>query len=170
MRNLTSNPIRVSTLAARALIISILSLSITIACTKKDEKKPEAQAEVAEVKDLLMQETVKGTGDEAKDGMKVKIHYTGAFLDGKKFDSSVDRGTPFEFVLGQKQVIEGMEIGIKGMKIGSKRTLVIPAKMAYGEKGAGNVIPPNTPLRFEVELLGVEKNISKNKDDTKKTK
>lgn len=142
-------------LTKSALFISILSLSITTACWKKSNEKEEVKP--PEVTDLLMQETVQGTGEEAKDGMKVKIHYVGSFLDGKKFDSSIDRGTPFEFVLGEKQVIEGMEIGVRDMKVGSKRTLLVPAKMAYGEKGAGDIIPPNTPLRFEIELLGVEK-------------
>jgi peptidylprolyl isomerase/FKBP-type peptidyl-prolyl cis-trans isomerase FkpA len=145
------------------LTISAILLSITVACTKKDEKKADTVA-TPEVTDLLMQETVKGKGEEAKDGMMVKIHYTGTFVDGKKFDSSLDRGQPFEFTLGQKQVIEGMEIGVRGMTVGSKRTLLIPAKMAYGEKGAGNVIPPNTPLKFEIELLEVAKaNDSKTK-------
>lgn len=143
------------------ILLSTLLLGITVGC-KKDDQSAE-KPKVPEVTELLMQETVAGTGNEAKTGAKVKIHYTGTFLDGKKFDSSIDRGQPFEFVLGQKQVIEGMEIGLTGMKVGSKRTLLIPAKMAYGEKGAGNIIPPNTPLRFEIELLEVAKTDSDKK-------
>lgn len=102
-----------------------------------------------------MQEVVVGNGDEAKDGNSVKVNYRGTFLDGKEFDSSYSRNQPFEFKLGAKQVIEGWDIGVRGMKVGGKRILVVPPQMAYGEKGAGGVIPPNTPLKFEVELLEV---------------
>jgi FKBP-type peptidyl-prolyl cis-trans isomerase len=95
-----------------------------------------------------------GKGDGAKDGQTVSVHYTG-WLEkgGTKFDSSVDRGTPFEFPLGGGQVIKGWDEGVKGMKAGEKRQLVIPAKLGYGERGAGGVIPPNATLIFDVELL-----------------
>jgi len=104
-----------------------------------------------------MQEAVVGTGDEAKDGNTVKVHYKGTFMDGKEFDSSHSRNQPFEFKLGAKQVIEGWDIGVRGMKVGGKRILVVPPHMAYGDKGAGGVIPPNNPLKFEVELLEIVK-------------
>jgi FKBP-type peptidyl-prolyl cis-trans isomerase len=97
-----------------------------------------------------------GTGAEAKAGNKVKVHYTGWLTDGKKFDSSVDRGEPFEFKLGSGMVIKGWDEGVAGMKIGGKRQLQIPANLAYGARGAGGVIPPNANLIFDVELLGVE--------------
>lgn len=97
-----------------------------------------------------------GTGEEANVGETVEVHYTGWLLDGDKFDSSVDRGTPFSFTLGEKRVIPGWEQGIEGMKVGGKRELIIPPELAYGARGAGGVIPPNATLRFEVELLGVK--------------
>ncbi len=111
--------------------------------------------------ELKKVDVVQGTGAEAKPG-PVRVHYTGwlhdpAKADGKgaKFDSSVDRGSPFEFVLGAGQVIRGWDEGVKGMKVGGKRTLVIPPEMGYGARGAGGVIPPNATLLFDVELIEV---------------
>ncbi|SRR5579871_1338754 len=98
---------------------------------------------------------VTGTGDTATDGQTVKVHYTGWLESGKKFDSSVDRGRPFEFLLGRGQVIKGWDEGVAGMKVGGKRQLHIPAELGYGSRGAGGVIPPNASLIFDVELLGV---------------
>lgn len=100
-----------------------------------------------------------GTGAEAVKGQKVSVHYTGwLWQDNKKgtqFDSSVDRGQPFQFTLGIGQVIKGWDEGVAGMKIGGKRTLIIPSSLGYGARGAGGVIPPNADLTFDVELLGV---------------
>ncbi|HEX3952439.1 MAG TPA: FKBP-type peptidyl-prolyl cis-trans isomerase [Stellaceae bacterium] len=100
-----------------------------------------------------------GTGAEATPGHKVDVHYTGwLYTDGqkgKKFDSSVDRGEPFSFSLGAHQVIRGWDEGVAGMKVGGKRTLIIPPDLGYGARGAGGVIPPGATLMFDVELLGV---------------
>ena len=97
-----------------------------------------------------------GTGAIAKKGDTVSVHYVGVLENGTKFDSSVDRGTPFEFSLGAGQVIPGWDIGVEGMKIGETRKLIIPSELAYGPNGAGNAIPPNATLIFEVQLLGVK--------------
>jgi FKBP-type peptidyl-prolyl cis-trans isomerase len=96
-----------------------------------------------------------GTGATAQDGQTVSVHYTGWLENGKKFDSSVDRGQPFSFPLGAGRVIKGWDEGVKGMKVGGKRKLIIPSNLGYGAHGAGGVIPPNAALIFEVELLGV---------------
>jgi len=97
-----------------------------------------------------------GTGEEAKAGKTVYVHYTGWLENGTKFDSSHDRKQPFSFALGAGQVIKGWDEGVQGMKIGGKRRLTIPASIGYGSRGAGGVIPPNATLIFEVELLGVK--------------
>jgi FKBP-type peptidyl-prolyl cis-trans isomerase len=96
-----------------------------------------------------------GTGATAQAGQTVSVHYTGWLENGKKFDSSVDRGQPFSFPLGAGRVIKGWDEGVKGMKVGGKRKLIIPSNLGYGARGAGGVIPPNATLIFEVELLGL---------------
>jgi FKBP-type peptidyl-prolyl cis-trans isomerase len=96
-----------------------------------------------------------GTGQVATAGQTVKVHYTGWLTNGKKFDSSVDRGEPFTFNLGGGQVIKGWDEGVAGMKVGGKRQLRIPPQLGYGDRGAGGVIPANATLIFDVELLGV---------------
>ncbi|WP_428642220.1 FKBP-type peptidyl-prolyl cis-trans isomerase [Roseibium sp.] len=111
---------------------------------------PAAAQEGLQIKDL-----VKGTGEEANVGETVIVHYTGWLMDGTKFDSSLDRGTPFSFTLGERRVIPGWEKGVEGMQVGGKRELIISPEMAYGSQGAGGVIPPNATLKFEIELLEV---------------
>jgi FKBP-type peptidyl-prolyl cis-trans isomerase FkpA len=116
----------------------------------------------APVTELVKKDVKIGTGEEAAIGKMVEVHYTGWLYDaaapekkGMKFDSSRDRGVPFSFLLGAGRVIKGWDRGVAGMKVGGQRTLIIPAEMAYGARGAGNVIPPNAPLIFDVELLGL---------------
>jgi peptidylprolyl isomerase len=109
---------------------------------------------------LQIIDTKVGTGASPRTGQTCVMHYTGWLYDngakGKKFDSSVDRGEPFEFKIGLRQVIAGWDEGVASMKVGGKRTLIIPAALGYGAQGAGNVIPPNATLMFDVELLGVK--------------
>jgi peptidylprolyl isomerase len=109
---------------------------------------------------LQYEDTVVGTGATPEVGQICVMHYTGwLYEDGKKgakFDSSLDRGKPFEFPLGTGRVIKGWDEGVAGMKVGGKRTLIIPPELGYGARGAGGVIPPNATLIFDVELLGVK--------------
>ncbi len=144
--------------------IAVLSfaflLAVAFAQTKPDTIKP---TDVKGLKSHYTAEGLKyydikeGTGPVAKSGNTVKVHYTGWLTNGKKFDSSVDRGQPFEFKLGAGQVIKGWDDGVAGMKVGGKRQLLIPPQLGYGSRGAGGVIPPNATLIFDVELLGVGK-------------
>jgi FKBP-type peptidyl-prolyl cis-trans isomerase len=104
---------------------------------------------------LQIEELQTGQGPEARAGQMVTVHYTGWLMDGRKFDSSVDRQDPFTFNLGGGQVIAGWDQGVAGMKVGGKRKLTIPSHLGYGERGAGGVIPPGATLLFEVELLAI---------------
>ena len=114
----------------------------------------------ASAAELKMDDSTVGTGAVAEDGKTVSVHYDGYLSDagkkGKKFDSSRDRGEPFAFHLGAAEVIKGWDQGVKGMKVGGKRTLTIPPELGYGSRGAGGAIPPNAELIFDVELLGVK--------------
>ena len=109
---------------------------------------------------LQYEDTVVGEGDEAKKGQSVTVHYTGWLFNegekGVKFDSSLDRRDPFVFSLGAGMVIRGWDEGVAGMQVGGERTLIIPAELGYGARGAGGVIPPNATLQFDVQLLAVK--------------
>lgn len=104
---------------------------------------------------IEIEEIAAGSGAEARAGQRVSVHYTGWLTDGRKFDSSHDRGKPFGFELGAGQVIQGWDRGVVGMKVGGKRRLTIPPELGYGARGFPGAIPPNATLVFEVELLGV---------------
>lgn len=120
-------------------------------------------ASATDVATLEKIDTQVGTGEEADIGKTANVHYTGWLYEaaaeghkGRKFDSSYDRGNHFSFLLGAGRVIKGWDQGVLGMKVGGKRTLIIPSSMAYGSQGAGRVIPPNSALVFDVELIGLE--------------
>jgi peptidylprolyl isomerase len=136
---------------ALALTVAIAPLASVAAATNQVTEMPDG---------LKYTDEKIGAGAAAKSGEQVTVHYTGwldnAGVKGKKFDSSVDRGEPFSFTLGAQQVIPGWDEGVAGMKVGGKRTLVIPPELGYGARGAGGVIPPNATLIFDVELLKVQ--------------
>lgn len=108
------------------------------------------------VTELKIEDLKMGTGAEVKSGDTIAINYKGTLLDGTQFDSSYDRGQPFETKIGVGMVIEGWDVGVVGMKVGGKRRLTIPSDMAYGPQGVGTIIPPNSPLIFELELLSIK--------------
>ena len=137
----------------------VLALALT-GCQKEEASADGSQAEKGSTdvatSNLKIEDLQEGSGASPKSGYVVSVHYTGWLEDGTKFDSSVDRGEPFEFVIGQGQVIQGWDQGVMTMKEGGKRRLTIPSELAYGSRGAGGVIPPNATLIFEVELLDVK--------------
>lgn len=132
------------------MAIVVLTLSLGIGGSMA-----ESSQEVTTPSGLKYVDQVVGTGEAAAAGQNVSVHYTGWLENGKKFDSSVDRGQPFSFPLGAGRVIKGWDEGVQGMKVGGKRKLTIPSDLGYGSRGAGGVIPPNATLIFDVELLGV---------------
>jgi peptidylprolyl isomerase len=143
-------------LAALALASTgAFAFDASIPATAQTAGKPMTTASGLQIVDTKV-----GTGASPKTGQTCVMHYTGWLYEngakGKKFDSSLDRGQPFEFPIGMKRVIAGWDEGVASMKVGGKRTLIIPAKLGYGERGAGGVIPPNATLLFEVELLAVK--------------
>ncbi len=115
------------------------------------------QSQPMENQELKIEDITIGTGKAAENGDKLTVNYKGTLTDGKQFDSSYDRNQPFEFTLGQGQVIAGWDQGLLGMKVGGKRKLTIPPELGYGSQGAGADIPPNSTLIFEVELLDATK-------------
>jgi len=148
---------RVRTLAA---IVVAAALTGTVAVATSTSSMAQAAKTMTTASGLQIADSKVGTGATPKPGQTCVMHYTGWLYEngakGKKFDSSVDRGEPFEFPIGQKRVIAGWDEGVATMKVGGKRTLIIPPALGYGSRGAGGVIPPNATLMFEVELLDVK--------------
>jgi len=136
------------------IVLGLLIL-MAVSCSKKDQPSAVSGPPHVNPSGLQYWDLTVGTGETAGPGKRVKVHYTGWLAGGEKFDSSVDRGQPFEFPLGIGRVIKGWDEGVAGMKVGGKRQLRIPPELAYGNRGIGT-IPPNSTLVFDVELLGVQ--------------
>ncbi|RTL71175.1 MAG: FKBP-type peptidyl-prolyl cis-trans isomerase [Hyphomicrobiales bacterium] len=148
---------------ARLAPLAVLALALTFGvglATVEPASAQQAGKSMTTSSGLQITDTVVGTGASPKTGQTCVMHYTGWLYEngkkGAKFDSSVDRGKPFEFRIGVGMVIKGWDEGVSTMKVGGKRTLIIPADLGYGARGAGGVIPPNATLLFEVELLDIK--------------
>ena len=150
----------------RKIVLTLRVAGAAVALAMTAAGTPFAHAVAAEGKVIEMPDGLKytdtklGNGATAAPGSTVSVHYTGWLYEdgvkGAKFDSSLDRGQPFQFTLGAHQVIAGWDEGVAGMKVGGERTLIIPPELGYGERGAGGVIPPNATLMFDVKLLQVQ--------------
>jgi peptidylprolyl isomerase len=152
---------KLSVLLSIALAASLTAAAAVAQDAKPGEPEKKGESKMTKTSSGLQYEDTKvGTGASPQKGQTCVMHYTGWLWEngakGKKFDSSLDRGTPFSFPLGQGRVIKGWDEGVATMKVGGKRTLLIPPDLGYGSRGAGGVIPPNATLLFEVELLEVK--------------
>jgi FKBP-type peptidyl-prolyl cis-trans isomerase len=147
---------RLATIAVAITLSASLALTLLALPTLSAEDKDAKEKVIMTPSGLKYVDLKEGTGPAASKGDTVEVHYTGWLKDGKKFDSSLDRGQPFTFTLGAGRVIKGWDEGVAGMKVGGKRKLIIPPELAYGSRGAGGVIPPNAELTFEVELLRIK--------------
>ena len=152
---------RVLSAAGLIAVCAAFALAVIGSTIMSDPSSAQSAAKpVTTSSGLQIIDTKAGTGASPRPGQTAVVHYTGWLYEngakGKKFDSSVDRGQPFEFPVGQGRVIKGWDEGVATMKIGGKRTLIIPASLGYGARGAGGAIPPNATLMFDVELLGVK--------------
>jgi FKBP-type peptidyl-prolyl cis-trans isomerase FkpA len=146
-----------------ALSVALVGLVVLAGCSKTIQEPNGSSYQPSQgeplppgPKALEVVDEVVGTGAEAVNGLTVKVYYTGTLMNGKKFDSSRDRGDPFEFKLGASQVIKGWDQGVLGMKVGGKRKLTIPSDLGYGDRGSPPAIPGGAGLKFDVELLGVK--------------
>lgn len=147
------------------MLFLILAVAVIIGIGFLDnvlyKKEPEITATMTDSTqlaegELQIEDIKEGTGVEVKNGDTVSVHYKGTLTDGKQFDASYDRNQPFDFTVGESQVIEGWHQGLVGMKVGGKRKLTIPPNLGYGEQGSPPVIPPNSTLVFEIELLEIK--------------
>lgn len=139
-----------------AVVIVVGVYALFIYTQKPASSLPQKQKQMTTTDKLLIEDLKEGTGSAVVSGDTVSIHYSGTLTNGTEFDSSYKRGAPFETQIGVGQVIQGWDEGVVGMKVGGKRKLTIPPHMAYGEQGAGGVIPPNATLVFTVELVGIK--------------
>jgi FKBP-type peptidyl-prolyl cis-trans isomerase len=159
-------------MSKKNLIILILVLAIIIiggyffwqnsnkdsaAALSQSQQQNQQPSDNYNIKEMKVEILTQGTGEGAKAGDLVTVNYVGTLEDGTKFDSSIDRGQPFAFTLGQNSVIQGWEQGLLGMKVGEKRKLTIPPELGYGNQGAGGVIPPNATLIFEIDMISISK-------------
>jgi FKBP-type peptidyl-prolyl cis-trans isomerase len=136
-------------------LLAMAAACVALAVSARADDKKDSKV-VTTDSGLKYEDLKEGTGDAAKKGDTVEVHYTGWLKDGTKFDSSLDRKQPFSFKLGAGEVIKGWDEGVAGMKVGGKRKLIIPPELGYGKKGAGKAIPPDSELTFEVELLKIK--------------
>lgn len=142
------------------ILMQGLALGLLVACGGQPEADKAGSTigqEITNPSGLKYVDHVIGTGPTPQAGQTIAVHYTGRLTDGTKFDSSIDRGQPFVFQVGVGKVIKGWDEGLLNMRVGGKRTLTIPPHLGYGQRGAGDVIPPNATLVFEVELLEIRK-------------
>ena len=136
--------------------LTLVPILLIIALVAYFIKSQPSAPQTTMITELKIEDLQVGTGPAVKSGDTISIHYLGTLTDGKKFDSSYDRGQPFQTQIGVGQVIKGWDQGVVGMQVGGKRRLTIPADLAYGSRVAGDVIPPNATLIFEVELVAIK--------------